>query len=71
MASLPTTLLGFITVAGGVSALGGVLVYIGKKALDIAADVVKTRLLKEHPKEFIVIYAPDGTVAKRVEAESN
>jgi len=61
--------LGLITVAGGVSALEGVLIYIGKKVVDIAADVVKARLLKEHPKEFIVIYGPDGTVARRVDAD--
>jgi hypothetical protein len=52
-----------------VSALGGVLIYIGKKVVDIAADVVKARLLKEHPKEFIVIYGPDGTVARRIDAD--
>jgi len=61
--------LGLITLAGGVSALGGVLIYIGKKVVDIAADVVKARLLKEHPKEFIVIYGPDGTVARRIDAD--
>ena len=70
MPHLPTTLWGFITVAGGVPALVGGLIYVGKKAVDIGADIVKARLLKEHPKEFTVIYGPDGRVARRVELDS-
>jgi hypothetical protein len=61
---------GFITAAGGVSARG-VLIYVGKKAVDIVADIVKARLLKEHTKDFIVIYGPDGRVARRVKVESS
>ena len=71
MPHLPPTLWWFLTAAGVVSALGGVLIYVGKKAVDIGADVVKARLLKEHTKDFIVIYGPDGRVARRVKVESS
>ena len=56
--------------AGGVPALVGGLIYVGKKAVDIGADIVKARLLKDNPKEFTVIYGPDGRVARRVELDS-
>ena len=46
------------------------LVYIVRKAVDVGADVLKARLLREHTKEFIVLYGPDGRVAKRVEVDS-
>jgi hypothetical protein len=61
---------GFITWAGGASAFIAGLVYIVKKAVDVAADVLKARLLKGHSKDFIVLYGPDGRVAKRVEGDS-
>jgi hypothetical protein len=70
MPHLPTTLWGFITVGGGVSALVAGFVYIIKKAVDIAADVVKARLLKQHAKDFIVLYGPDGKVVRRIEVDS-
>ena len=52
------------------SALVAGFVYIIKKAVDIAADVVKARLLKQHAKDFIVLYGPDGRVARRIEVDS-
>ena len=52
------------------SVLLGGLGYIVKKAVDVGVDVLKTRLLKEHTKDFIVLYGPDGRVAKRVEVDS-
>jgi hypothetical protein len=70
MPHLPPTLWGFITVGGAVSVLLGGLGYIVKKAVDVGADVLKTRLLKERTKDFIVLYGPDGRVAKRVEVDS-
>jgi hypothetical protein len=70
MPHLPPTLWGFITVGGTVSVLLGSLGYIVKKAVDVSADIVKARLLREHRKVSVVIYGPDGTVARRVEADS-
>ncbi len=70
MPHFPPTLWGFLTIAGCVSTVGTVFIYVAKKALDIAAEVLKARLLKEHPKECICIYGPDGTVARRVKADS-
>ncbi len=69
MPHLPPTLWGFITVGGAVSVLLGSLGYIVKKAVDVGADVVKARLLKEHPRQAVVIYGPDGSVAKRVKVD--
>jgi hypothetical protein len=71
MPHLPTALWGFITVGGVVSALIGGLIYVVKKVVDVGADVAKARLLKEHPKQTIAIYGPDGRVARRVEADSS
>ena len=71
MPHLPPTLWGFITVGGVVSAIIGGLIYLVKKAVDVAADVAKARLLKEHPRQTVVIYGPDGRVARRVEVDSH
>jgi hypothetical protein len=70
MPQLPPTLWGFITVGGTVSVLLGGLGYIVKKTVDVGADVLKTRLLKKHTKDFIMLYGPDGRVAKRVKVDS-
>ena len=53
------------------SAIIGGLIYLVKKAVDVAADVAKARLLKEHPRQTVVIYGPDGRVARRVEVDSH
>jgi hypothetical protein len=45
-------------------------VYLVKKAVDLAAEIVKARLLKEQVKHFILIYAPDGSVVKRVSVDA-
>jgi hypothetical protein len=70
MPHLPTALWGFLTVGGVVSVFLGGVGYIVKKAVDVGADVLKARLLKEHTKGSIVLYGPDGRVAKRVEVDS-
>jgi hypothetical protein len=66
MLSLPTSPLGLFATGGAVSILLTGLGYLGKKVIDIAADVLKARFLKEHPKKYIFIYGADDKVAKRV-----
>lgn len=51
--------------------MSGGLIYVVKKVVDVVFDVAKARLLKEHPKQTIAIYGPDGRVARRVEADSS
>jgi hypothetical protein len=70
MAHLPPTLLELITVGGVVSALGALLAYSAKKGIDIFSDVVRARLLKERPKDSLVLYGPDGRVIKRLRVDS-
>ena len=52
------------------SAVGGALIYVVRKAVDIGTDVAKARLLKEHTTGSIPIYGPDGKVVRRVKIES-
>ena len=63
---LPTTLLGYFTVAGVVSLVGAPLVYIAKKAIDTAAAVITARVLAVKRSRFVEIYGADGSVIKRV-----
>jgi hypothetical protein len=75
MPQLPTTLWGFYSVGGAVCLfIGGLvfrsIVYAIKKVVDVAAEVVKAKLLKEHPKQVIAIYGPDGRIARRIELDS-
>jgi len=61
---------GYLTVVGGVSLLVAGLGYVLKKAVDIGADLLKTHLLRERPREYTKIYGPDKKVVKRVEVDS-
>jgi hypothetical protein len=60
-------LLGYMTLWGGVSVIVGALGYIGKKVIDIMADIMKSRILMAKPKEHVELYGPDGKVIKLVE----
>jgi hypothetical protein len=76
MISLTTLLAEGTTWAGSVlGSLAALLLtqpgrFVIKKAVDLVIAVFAARLSKEKVKESICIYAPDGTVARRVKIES-
>jgi hypothetical protein len=54
---LPTELLVVLSTAAG---------YVGKKAVDVISDVIKTRLMKEKLSRTVNIYGGDGSLIKSV-----